>query len=93
MSSIYAGDIGTEIILDTGSDISTAASTTIVVKKPDGTVVEWAADIYQTNCLRYVTMAGDLNEVGIYKLQAKVSLPNWSGLGKVATFQVYPGLA
>lgn len=39
--------------------------------------------------LKYFTMSGDLNEVGIYILQAKIRLPSWDGLGESANLEVY----
>lgn len=39
--------------------------------------------------LRYFILPGDLNESGIYTIQANVRLPNWSGLGESTYLEVY----
>ena len=86
---VYVGDIGTDIIVDCGEDISTATKTKISVKKPDGSKVLWSASIYNTNYLKYTTVANDLNQSGKYKVQASLTLGAWSGLGETACFTVY----
>jgi len=40
---LYTGDTGTAIILDCGTNISSASATTIEVRKPDGSAATWAA--------------------------------------------------
>ena len=84
----YENDIGTEIIVDCGEDISLATGTTLEVQKPGGEAVSWVASIYQTNYLKYTTIAGDFIP-GIYKLNAKLTLGAWTGHGETATFTVY----
>lgn len=86
---IYVGDIGTEIILDTGVDLSSATSLKIAVKKGDGSVGEWAATIFETTKVKHVSADGDLNVSGLYSFQAKIVTPSWSGLGSTATVRVY----
>ena len=89
MSKIYVGDIGTEIIAETGEDLSTATTTTIRVTKPDRTVVEWTGTVSDLTSIKYVVINGDLNLTGTYKCQAYVVLPAWQGLGETFTFKVY----
>ena len=88
-NKVYAGDVGTEIILNCGSDISGATATLIKAKKPDGTTVNWTAAVYNSNYLRYVTEAGDLDQAGRFYLQASLTLGGWSGLGETAVLMVY----
>ena len=89
MTKHYVGEIGTVIIVDCGVDITGATPTTIKVKKPDGTEVEWTATIYDSNYLKYTTISGDFDQSGTYVLQASLTLTGWIGLGDVATFEVY----
>lgn len=101
-SKIYVGDIGTEIILDVGSDVQTATVTQILWKNPKGKTGYWNAQlitddgqVYNPNDpqvitkIRYVTTANDIDTVGQWKIQAKIVLPLWSGRGETASFVVY----
>lgn len=89
MSKYYVNDIGTEIVVDTGVDISTATTTTMKVKKPDGTLVEWDATIVGLTKLRYVVIAGDWNIKGKYSLQAYVEMPTFEGRGDTVVFEIF----
>ncbi len=86
---MYVGDIGTEFIVDCGSDLTGATTTDLRVKKPDGTVETWAAAIYNTNYLKYTIVSGDLDQEGEYELQSYVVLPSWTGRGETVEFTVY----
>lgn len=84
----YVGEIGTEILLDTKVDIIAATATKVKCKKPDGTIVEWAATIKETTILSYTTAAGDLDQAGMYRVQASLTLGSWSGSGETASFKI-----
>jgi len=90
--TIYQGDVGLEVLLDCGRDISGAGSPAMSVKIPSGAVRTWPATIKTldgaTRYLRYVTRAGDLDEVGLYRIQASLSVGDWTGRGKTARFTV-----
>lgn len=90
MSKYYSGDVGTIILLDTGSDLVAASASfvSIKVKKPDATETEWLASIYNNNYLRYIIEAGDLDQNGKYILQAYVESPDWTGRGDSVVFPV-----
>ena len=88
-TKLYQNDIGTIFTIDCGSDISGAINTRLLIRKPDGTLVEWTAVTYDSNYLRYTTVAGDLDQVGSYKLQATLNINNWSGRGETTSFTVY----
>jgi hypothetical protein len=89
MTRHYIGEIGTEIIVDIGVDITGATPTKLKVTKPDGTEVVWTATVYNSNYLKYTTISGDFNLAGTYILQAELTITAWSGLGDVATFEIY----
>jgi len=89
MSKNYVGDIGVNIDVDCGTDISTATGQVLKVKKPGGAEVEWTASIYNTNYLRHTTVDGDFDEEGEYKLQSYLTLSGWTGLGETASFTIY----
>ena len=84
----YVGDIGTEIIVDTCSDITSATVSNLKVEKPDGTLHTWTGTVYETTHIRYVVVDGDFDQVGLYLVQAYVEMPGWSGLGNTAEFKV-----
>lgn len=81
MNTVYIDDVGTEIILDTGSSLAGATATEIIVHKPDGTVTEWAGSVYESTKIRYIAQPGDLDTAGRYRLQARIALPTWEGHG------------
>jgi len=84
----YIGETGTEILLDTKTDITAATDTRIKCKKPGGTIVEWAAAVKDTTKLSYITSSGDFDQAGVYRVQASLTLGFWSGLGEAASFKV-----
>ena len=75
------GDWGTEIVLDTEEDISTATDLRIVGTKPGGVAVDWEAVIEETTKVKYVTVEDDIDTVGTWELRARVISPagQWTG--------------
>ncbi|EKO39697.1 MAG: hypothetical protein B193_1577 [Solidesulfovibrio magneticus str. Maddingley MBC34] len=92
--TIYQGDVGLEILVDCGRDLTGAASPTLRVRLPSGATRTWPAAVAGSGQdaakLRYVTRSGDLAEAGVYKLQAVLTLGDWSGGGRTASFTVRP---
>jgi len=88
---IYKNDIGTAIILDSGSDISLATIKKIKYEKPNEAKGEWedGVEIFEVNKLKYFTKNGDLNQVGTWTVQIYVELPAWKGHGEKAKFVVH----
>jgi hypothetical protein len=79
MSKIYEGDVGVQFVLDTGQDLDDSTKRELHVMKPSGAEVVWAASIYDdpitgnpTQCLTYISVNGDLDLAGVYKIQAYV---------------------
>lgn len=81
VEELCIGDWGTEIVLDTKEDISTATEYQIVGTKPDGTTVEWDAVIEDTTKVLYVTEEGDIDLAGTWVLRSRVVSPagHWTG--------------
>lgn len=91
MYEVYVGDVGTEVSLNCGVDISTATVRKILVQKPNTTaVVEWSAMADGANSIRYLTTTGDLDVAGTYLLQPYVELQGWSGKGETVELFVRP---
>ena len=84
MTTVFVGDVGTEISLDCGVDVSTATIRNIVVRKANGSKITWGAVADGTNAIKHVTILGDLDAPGAWKLQAYVEMPTWKGSGEVA---------
>jgi hypothetical protein len=87
-TTIYLGDFGNEIVLDCGMDVSASTSRIIEARKPDGSVVTWSAALEGTNAIRYITVAGDIDQVGIWLLQALVGISGWSAHGETAQLHI-----
>ena len=92
MTTVFVGDVGTEISLDCGVDVSTATVRNIIVRKQNGSKLTWGAVADGTNAIKHVSILGDLDAPGTWKLQAYVEMPGWKGFGEVATLVVSPPL-
>lgn len=99
-SEIHEDDVGTKLlatIIDDGEvvDISSASSFTLLIKKPNGVLLAKPATL-ETNGtdgkIYYITVAGDLDEAGVYKIQGLVVLPNGSFYTSIVTFKVHCNL-
>lgn len=86
---VYINDVGTKIKLYTGQDISSATIVKISYKKPNGDTGEWDGSIEEDEYVVYIVQAGDLDQVGIWKLQAYVVLPDWTGRGETVDMEVF----
>lgn len=100
VQEIHIGDIGTvfEITITdctAAVDISTATDMSVVFRKPDGTVVENEASFLtdgEDGKLIYTTIAGDIDQKGTWKIQAKVVMPSGSWSSNIDSFKVYENL-
>lgn len=99
-SEIHEGDIGTKLLVtitDDGSivDISSAISLSIYIKKPDGTILNRTGTLETDGVdgkMYYITVAGDLDVAGNYKLQGQVVLLTGSYYTNTVTFKVHCNL-
>lgn len=82
------GDIGTAV--DCNMRINLTASTVRQIKyrKPSGTAGTWTATLVGTERLRYITLAGDIDEAGAWQFQPYAEKPGWSGHGRAQTVMV-----
>jgi hypothetical protein len=92
MSKVYVGDTGTLIELDTGVSLAGATVLEIKVRKPDGTLATWSASASATK-LAYTTQPTTLDQAGVWRLQASVTLPSGKWLGETALLSVHPPMA
>lgn len=86
----YVGETGTNIILDTGSDIEGATTSKILVRKPDGTKVEWDANVYDETKLKYTLAEDDLDQSGTYYMQALIATGSGEWRGETDSIYIYP---
>ncbi len=89
----YVGDEGTVILVDTEIDLTGSTSYQFEVKKSDDSTVQWPATIpagmgEADGFLTYTTIAGDLDQAGIYKLQARVIGSNTNHLGDTVNITI-----
>jgi len=84
----YVGDVGTQLLVDVCSDITTATLVALDVTKPDGTAVRWVGTVSDTTKILYVVAVGDFDQAGEYRLQSYIEMPGWIGHGGTVTFKV-----
>ena len=84
----FLGDVGTLISIDVQQDISTATEVSIKFKKPNGTTGSWPAYLEGLGAVQYITVQGDLDQVGTWYLQAYVNMPTWRGHSSILSMTV-----
>lgn len=87
MSQVFQYDEGTQIKLDTKTDLTNAIVTKIKFAKPSGTSGSWSATVSE-ELIVHTTGSADLDELGFWVLQSYVEFPSWKGHGKKATIEV-----
>ena len=90
MRKHYTGEIGTQILIDTETDISGASLLAIKFTKPDGTTTgEWISSLSGSTAISYTLQNGDLDQQGVYKLQAYVEDGSSKWWGETVELYVY----
>ena len=97
MSLLYLDDVGADIIVSTSNtELPVTATLSLFVEKPGQSCVEWtltpAMIDRTTGVLTYTTVAGDLNEVGEYKIQVHGVFVDGDLYSDIDTFHVYDRL-
>lgn len=99
-SEIHVGDIGTQLILtikDDGAvvDIGDATTLQVIIKKPDGIAYPKAGTLLTDGSdgkIQYISLDGDFNAAGNYKIQGKVIMPSGTYYTSISDFKVYCNL-
>ena len=99
-NEIHQNDIGTAFTITiqdgtTAVDISTATTKKIVFKKPSGTKLPYDTAFVSDGTdgkIKYNVVAGDLDEVGTYKLQSYVVISDGTFYTDITSFKVYRNL-
>jgi len=89
LSRHYVGEEGTGVIIDCQEDISGAVNTKFYIQKPNGDLAEWTAVVYNSNYLKYLTVADSFSESGPYKGQPYMERLGWKGKGRTFSFHIY----
>jgi len=92
METLYYGDEGIKLILNVEEDISDATKCQIKFRKPNGVRSLWDAVKESDDSISYVIKNGDIDYIGIWKLQAYVETPEWKVHGEEVRIQVLGGL-
>ena len=90
-NKVYAGDVGTEILLDAGEDITSATVSNIEYKKPNGKIGSWTGVVKDKNFVQYFTLLGDntKKDFGQWEFMIYLETPSWSGHGETVVRQIY----
>jgi phenolic acid decarboxylase len=99
-SEIHQDDVGTRFLITVKDDgslvnisgVSGGSVHQVSFKKPSDTVVNRNATLQDygiSGVMYYDTVAGDLDEAGLYKLQAKVVVPSGTYYTDVYSFKVH----
>ena len=102
-SEIHQNDIGTRFLINVKDDgelvnISGVGGSTIhqiSFRKPSDTVVNRNATLQDfgiSGVMFYDSIAGDLDEAGLYKLQAKVVVPSGTYYTDIHSFKVHSNI-
>lgn len=80
----------------TAVDISTATTMQIYFLKNDGVTVLTKTAVFTTDGsdgkMKYVTIAGDLDQVGDWKIQGNIITPTWATPTSIGEFEVEKNL-
>ena len=96
MSTLRVGAVGVLLRLTVredgaAKDVSTATTKQIKLRKPDGTVVTYAASFTAAGVdgqIQAATVSGDLDLVGRYTYCAYVAIGTWADHGSATAFEV-----
>jgi len=100
-NEIHEGDIGTVFLVTfkdgTGAvDVSSATITKQIILKPPKGSIKTKAAVFNTDGvdgkIKYVTVANDLDEVGIWEIQARVALTSGDWKSDIGSFEVFSNL-
>ena len=84
---MFVGDYGIEVRLDTQFQLENVEIARIIYKKPSGTTGYWDAQVDGTE-LVYIIKEGDIDEAGIWFLQAYVKSSVYELTGNKVSYLV-----
>lgn len=101
--TIQESFLGSKLLLDVDThvgfgqqlssiDMSTLVNYFLIIKKPNGVVVQKVSYVNDDNQIGCDLLPIDLEDCGTYKVQAYLESESWSGTTTVATFEVLDNL-
>jgi len=99
-SDVHLNDIGTIFRVtavedDNVVDLSDQTELLIIFQKPDGIIVSKTAALTGDGSdgqFEYISVDGDINQLGGWKIQGKITLPTWVGRTSTGQFEVTENL-
>lgn len=101
-NQLHQDDVGTRLLVTVqesgvGYDLTSASGLQILIKNPSGTLLHKEASTLDdgsalSGVMYYDTASGDISQVGVYKLQAKVLSATTTFSTEVYTFPVNQNL-
>lgn len=99
-NEIHYGDVGTslQVTVKDGNDVldvSAASTKQILLLKPGGDLLTKTASFVTDGTdgvIKYVTISGDLDELGMWKIQVYVVIGSSEWHSDVGTFKVFPNI-
>ncbi len=96
-SEIHVNDIGTEFRITIKDDgvvvnLTTASLLQIIFEKPDGSILTVSAAFYtdgSDGIIKYNAVSGDLDQAGLYKIQANIEIGSSRYKSSHSSFKVY----
>lgn len=86
----YLGDYGQTFYVYVGTALDRALNFLFKVEKPDKSEVNWRPIVsVNEGYLEHRVLMGNLDQVGIWHLQAYVDMDGWVGLGEPVVFEVF----
>lgn len=100
MAKHYVGEIGTEVYLDTGLDLTNAINVAVKYRKPDAvTNGTWTGEVYSsysalaqstgTYYVKKTVASGDFDTSGNWKMQAFVAMTTGTWYGETFDLNIY----
>lgn len=84
---VYKGDVGIELVFDTGIT-DEIIENKIYYVKPDRTTGFWEGEVIEEGKIKYITQMDDLNQVGTYKLQVYIRTDNFEVRSDIVSLYV-----
>jgi hypothetical protein len=85
---VRVGDVGIEIIFDLGEDISAATAHKFIYRKPNGVSGEFTTTLLTTQLKYATTSSADLDQAGLWTIQAYIEMPGIKAHTAPAKFEV-----
>lgn len=92
MAQVFTTSLAVRIEVTLNFDLTSNTGVSFIIREPDGTKVTQTAtvDDITKGIVYYITQTGELNKIGSYQLQPKVTFTGKTYFGTVVDFDVLP---